>query len=119
MRRLASLATRALVGWAICGATVMTGRQLLPMTVALVVHAIAAPLAFAVLTWDHVKRFPTSSPSGTALIMVALVIGLDALVVAPFLERSYDMFRSPLGTWLPFALILVASYSAARVTREG
>jgi len=89
------------------------------MTVALVIHAVIAPLAFGVLTWDHVRRFPTSSPLGTALIMVALVIGLDALVVAPFIERSYEMFRSVLGTWIPFALILAASYLAGRVARQG
>jgi hypothetical protein len=118
MRRPASLVIHALVGWAICGATVGIGRRLLPMTVTLVVHAVVAPLTFGVLAWDHVRRFPQSSPSATALTMVVLVIGLDALVVAPFLERSYDMFRSALGTWLPFGLIFVASYSAGRVTRQ-
>jgi len=44
----------------------------------------------------------------TALI----IIGLDAVVVAPIFERSYAMFRSFIGTWLPFAGIFAASLLA-------
>jgi len=40
------------------------------------------------------------------------VVVTDGLVVAPMLERSYDMFRSLIGTWIPFALIFIASLSA-------
>jgi len=50
--------------------------------------------------------------------MVGMVIGLDAGLVAPVFERSYEMFRSVLGTWIPFALIVVASYLVARVGRQ-
>lgn len=118
MGRHTSLVMRGLIGWAICGATVGIGRKVLPMTATLIVHAIVAPLAFGLLAWNHVKRFPESSPLATGLFMVALVIGLDALVVAPFFERSYKMFRSVLGTWLPFLLILAASYFAVRIGRH-
>ncbi len=45
-------------------------------------------------------------------MLTGLVITLDAVVVAPIFERSYAMFRSLVGTWLPFALILVASLAA-------
>jgi len=117
MGKRSSLLIHGLIGWAICGATVGIGREVMTMTGTLIIHAVVAPLAFGVLTWNHVKRFPESSPSTTALFMVALVIGLDASVVAPFFERSYEMFRSTLGTWLPFTLILAASYIAARVGR--
>jgi hypothetical protein len=37
---------------------------------------------------------------------------LDALVVAPLFERSYAMFRSVIGTWLPFVVIFAASWAA-------
>lgn len=118
MGRHISLAVHGLIGWAICGATVGIGREVMPITVTLIVHAVVAPLAFGLLTWNHVKRFPESSPLATGLFMVALVIALDALVVAPFFEHSYEMFRSFLGTWLPFLLILAASYFAARIGRQ-
>jgi hypothetical protein len=112
-----SVVVHALVGWAICGATVGIGRQLVSMDATLVIHAMVAPLAFGLLTWRHFKRFPESSAAATALIMVGVVLGLDALVVAPFLERSYAMFRSIMGTWVPFASILAASYFVGRATR--
>jgi len=118
MNRHTSLAVHGFIGWAICGATVGIGRAVLPMTTTLIVHAIVAPLAFGFLTRHHVRRFPDSPPLATALFMVGLVITLDALVVAPFFEKSYEMFRSVLGTWLPFLLILAASYRAAQTGRS-
>lgn len=114
MNRWTSVLLHGLVGWAICGATVGTGRQLLPMDVTLIIHAVVAPVAFGLLTWRHMRRFPDSSPWGVALGMTGLVVGLDAAVVAPLFEKSYEMFRSILGTWIPFALIFAASYLVAR-----
>jgi hypothetical protein len=43
---------------------------------------------------------------------------MDALVVAPFIEHSYAMFGSVLGTWVPFALIFAASYLVGRGARR-
>jgi hypothetical protein len=116
--KLGSLLIHGLVGWAVCGATIGIGRQLLPMNITLVVHAGVAPLAFGFLTWHYFRRFPESSPRATSLTMLGIVVGLDALVVAPLLERSYEMFRSVMGTWVPFALILASSYLVARMARR-
>ena len=44
--------------------------------------------------------------------MAGIIIALDALVVAPLFERSFAMFRSVIGTWLPFATIFLASWAA-------
>jgi len=114
MNRQTSLVVHGLVGWAICGAAMGIGRQLFPMNVALSLHALVAPMAFGLLTWDHARRFPGSSARGIAFSMVGVVIVLDAGLVAPVFERSYEMFRSILGTWIPFALIWGASYLVAR-----
>jgi hypothetical protein len=38
------------LGWAICGGTIALGRLLMSMPTVLIVHAIVAPIAFAVLT---------------------------------------------------------------------
>ncbi len=117
MKKQASLVAHGLVGWAICGATVGIGRQIVSMQVTLLIHAIVAPLAFGLLTWHHAGRFPDPRPGRVALTMVAIVVGLDAFLVAPLLEGSYAMFRSILGTWLPVALIATASYVGARAAR--
>ncbi len=118
MRARLSVVIHGLVGWAICGATVMIGRQVVSMQTTLVVHAIVAPLAFALLTLRHFSHFPKSSPRNVAWSLLGIVVGLDAVLVAPVFERSYDMFRSVLGTWIPFGSILAASYLVGRVSRH-
>jgi hypothetical protein len=50
--------------------------------------------------------------------MTAIVVGLDALVVAPFFEGSYAMFRSVIGTWVPFASIAAATYLVGLAVRR-
>lgn len=117
MTRRVDLAIRGVIGWAICGASIGVGRQLVSMDAALVIHAVVAPLAFGALTWSHVRRHPRSTPGAMALTMLGIVVGLDALVVAPFFERSYAMFRSVLGTWIPFGSILASSYIVGRLMR--
>ncbi len=114
MSRYFGLVVRGVIGWAICGATVGFGRQLVSMNATLVAHAVVAPLAFGILTWNYFRKYPDASAGATALAMLAIVVVLDALVVAPVFERSYAMFRSLIGTWVPFASILVVSYLVGR-----
>ena len=109
-----SLVVHGLIGWGICGATVGLGRQVVSTDVTLWIHGVVAPLAFGLLARRFFRRFPKSSAAGAAVTMVGIVVGLDALVVAPFLERSYAMFGSPIGTWIPFASIFAASYVVGR-----
>ncbi len=116
MGKTVSVVIHGVVGWAICGATVAVGRLVVSMQTTLIVHAVVAPLAFGLLTWHHFSDSPGSSPRSVALSMAGIVVGLDALFVAPVLERSYEMFRSVLGTWIPFGSILAASYLAGRMS---
>ena len=89
----------AVVGWAWCGAAMGIGLKVAPLQTALVIDAVAA-------AW------------------VSIVILLDFFVVALLIERDLAMFGSPLGTWIPFALIFLATLavgwveSARRVPRE-
>jgi hypothetical protein len=46
----------------------------------------------------------------TALIFVGFVIAVDYFVEALIINRSFDMFASLLGTWIPFALIFSSTY---------
>jgi len=116
MVRALVLVAHALVGWGVCGATMFVGPRFLSMSATLVVHAFVAPLAFAVLSWLYVRRYRDASPLGTAAALTSVVVGLDAFLVAPVFVGSYEMFESPLGTWIPFASILAASYLVARAT---
>lgn len=117
MKRAAVLFAHSVAGWAVCGGVIGLGRRFLPMGAVLAVHAVVAPAAFAVLAWRYFRRFPDASPLNTAVAMTVAVIALDLLIVAPFAERSFDMFRSVPGTWIPFASILAAIYIVGRLAR--
>jgi hypothetical protein len=94
------------------------GRSLMPMTTLLIVHAVAAPLFFALLSWLYHRRFGYTSPPATAIILVLLVVGLDTGLVAPVLEGSFEMSESFLSTWLVFALIFVSSLLFGSILRR-
>jgi hypothetical protein len=109
----------AVAGWAACGLTFATGRAALGVEAALAIHLVAAPFIGAAVTrllWRH-PRHP--GVAATAATVAGTAAFLDAIVVAPFMERSYAMFASPAGTWIPLALILAASAAtAARLARR-
>lgn len=99
-----------LIGWILCGATVAIGRNLVSMETTLIIHAILAPIFFGTLSFIYHNKFNYTSPLKTAIIFVFLIILVDAALVAPVFEKSYDMFRSFIGTWLVFILVFLATY---------
>jgi hypothetical protein len=106
----AIILAHALVGWVYCGALIGIGRKFLPMQNVLIMHAIAAPLGFSLISLLYFKKFAFTSPLQTALLFVGVVIMMDIFVVAMFIEKSFTMFTSLLGTWLPLTLIFSATY---------
>jgi hypothetical protein len=99
----------AVAGWMACGLSFAIGRALFGLGAAVVIHLLAAPAigaAVTLLVWNH-PRHP--GVAGTAVTLAGTAALLDAIVVAPFLERSFAMFASPAGTWIPLALMLGAS----------
>ena len=110
MRKTLLLLAHALVVWALCGATMGIGMATMSMNTTLIVHAIAAPSIFAVISVFYFKRFSFTLPLATALIFVGYVISIDFFLVALVINRSLDMFKRPLGTWIPFALIFASTF---------
>lgn len=100
----------AVVGWALCGATMGIGLAKTTLKRALVIHAVAAPVIFGVIAAVYFTLFGYASPAVTATAFVAVVITLDFLVVALMIQGDFAMFRSVVGTWLPFALIFLSTY---------
>ena len=101
----------ALVGWALCAAAIAIGFAVTTQTVALIVHAIVAPVVFAGLSRVYFTRFAYTTPLVTAALFLGIVMALDLVVVAAFIVRSFAMFGSVLGTWLPFVLIFAATWA--------
>jgi hypothetical protein len=114
MGRILVLLIFALLAWGLCGATIGVARELMPMGSALVVHAVAAPIIAGALAYLYARFFAVTTPLVTGLAFVGVVIAMDAGLVAPVLEKSWEMFRSPIGTWIPFALIFLAAWGVAR-----
>jgi hypothetical protein len=85
----------------------------MPMEAALLVHAVAAPIIAGSLAYVYARRFGATTPLVVGAVFVGVVVAMDAGLVAPFLESSWSMFRSPIGTWIPFASIFLASWGAA------
>jgi hypothetical protein len=106
------LGVAALVVWALCGAVMAFGRRIWSIETTVLVHLGAAPIFSFAASAIHQSVYPDFNPLVRAAITIGVVIALDLFVVAPFMERSYAMFRSVLGTWIPFALIFLASWAA-------
>ncbi len=58
----------------------------------------------------YFTRCPRVTPLAAAAFFTVFIIVLDAALVAPVFEKSYAMFGSILGTWLPFLSIFAATF---------
>jgi hypothetical protein len=110
IKKWLTILVHAFVGWALCAAVMGIGMAVASIDTTLVVHAVAAPVFFAAVSWVYFRKFNYTGPLPTATIFLGFVMAMDFFVVALLINRSLDMFSSPLGTWIPFALIFAATY---------
>lgn len=109
-KAVAVILVHALVGWALCGSIVAIGREIWTMETTLNVHAIGAPIISGVISLIYFTYFNYTTPLQTAAIFVLTAIFMDLTVVATLIEKSYEMFSSLIGTWIPFALMFLSTY---------
>ncbi len=120
MRHAAAIVVFAVAGWALCAASIGVGFSVMTQTTALIVHAIVAPIVFTGLSWIYFTRFAYTTPLVTAALFLGIVAALDVVVVAAIILRSFAMFGSLLGSWLPFVLIFAATWATGiAVGRQG
>jgi menaquinone-dependent protoporphyrinogen oxidase len=105
----------ALTGWALCAVSMAALLHLVSLGLALALHAIAAPLVFTAIARRYFRARGARDPLPTAVTWAASVALLDLVVVAGIVQGSLEMFKSIVGTWLPFALIFVASWATGEV----
>jgi hypothetical protein len=101
----------AFIGWVACGSTMGIGMALTSLDTTLILHAIGAPIYFVILSFFYFRRFHHKK--------LGFVVMLDFFLVALVINRSLDMFRSFLGTWLPFALIFIATWVTGEIVTRG
>jgi hypothetical protein len=119
IRKIAILLAHAFVGWMLCAATMGIGMSITSLENTLIAHAIAAPIFFTIVSLVYFKKFNYTSPLQTAIIFLAFVIAMDFFVVAMLINKSFEMFTSLLGTWIPFALIFTSTYLTGVFTQQG
>ena len=117
-KKLLFILSFAFIGWALCAATVGTGMAFTSEGNALIIHAVAALIIFALLSFVYFKKFNYTTPLQTAAIFIAFVFAVDFFVVALLMLNSVEMFTSPLGTWIPFALIFLVTYLVGVYVRK-
>ncbi len=100
----------AFTGWAMCAAVMGIGMATTSQENALAIHALTAPIIFAALSMVYFKRFNYTTPLQTAAMFVSFVVFMDLFLVALLIMRSLEMFRSLLGTWIPFGLIFFSTW---------
>jgi hypothetical protein len=100
----------ALLGWALCAATMGIGMAATSLENALLIHAVAAPIFFMGVSLVYYRKFNYTSPLQTALVFTGFVMLVDFLVVALLINHSLAMFSSLLGTWIPFILIFTSTW---------
>jgi hypothetical protein len=110
MKKLVIIFVHAFIGWVLCAATMGIGMATMTLESTLIVHAIGAPIFFAVVSLIFFRKFNYTTPLQTAMIFVGFVIAVDFLVVALLINRSLEIFVSLLGTWIPFGLIFTSTY---------
>jgi hypothetical protein len=109
----------ALIGWGLCGAIMAVGMRYLSIDHTLVIHAIGVPVIFVIISINYFKNFGFTTPLKTGIIFIFFVIFMDVFIVAMFIEKNLDMFKSLMGTWIPFGLIFLATYFTGFILKKG
>ena len=117
-KRILIIAALGLLGWALCGAIMFAGMSLMPMRTTLIVHAIGAPVIFTLISLLYFKRFGFTTPLQTGIIFLLIVVFVDFFLVALVINKSLEMFQSPLGTWIPFGLIFLSTYATGSMAEK-
>jgi len=118
LKQSAVIFLHAAIGWALCGATIGVGMAVTSVENTLRFHAVAAPVYFVVLSLIYFRVFNYTGPLKTAILFAAIVMILDFFVVALAIYHSFVMFKSVLGTWIPFASIFMATYLTGLVAAK-
>jgi hypothetical protein len=99
-----------LILWAASAGVFAMGRDIWPGEIPEAVRLAAAPTIAAAATVAHKIMAPDFNGLVRAAAFTLIVAALDALVLAPVVDRNRAIFGEALGSWLPFAAIFAASY---------
>jgi len=106
----------ALPAWGACGTTMGIGLARTTLRLTLTLHALVAVAGFGLTSWLYFSFADSAlTPLQAALAVTTEVVALDVFIVALLILKSFDMFRSLAGTWLPLALIFASFWAAGHL----
>jgi menaquinone-dependent protoporphyrinogen oxidase len=114
-RSLGRVLLYGFAGWAACAATMGALLKTVGLGAALWLHALAATVIFVLVARSYFRARGAREPLFVAAVFTTTVALLDLVVVAGAVQHSLAMFSSFVGTWLPFALIFVATWATGEV----
>jgi len=117
-KEVSTILVLAFVGWAICGGIMGIGMSTTTMQNTLIIHAILVPVVFVAVSLIYFKNFNYTTHIQTASIFLSFVILMDLFVVSILINGNFDMFKSILGTWIPFAGIFLSTYLTGSFVRD-
>jgi hypothetical protein len=85
------------------------------LTVALALHALAAPVIFTAIARSYFHARGAREPLATATAFVGIAALFDLVVVAGLVQHSVAMFGSVAGSWLPLVLIFGATWATGEI----
>ena len=100
----------ALLAQMLCWAIMVVGQMVTSLENTLIAHAVGAPIIAIVVSFTYYKKFNYTTPLQTAIVFISVVIVMDVFIVALLIEKSFEMFTSPIGTWIPISSIFLATY---------
>lgn len=118
-KKILIILSHAFAIWALCGAIMGPGLAVTSERNALIAHAIGAPLITVVVSFFYFKKFNYTSPLETAAIFLSFTIFMDIFVVSILIQRSFQMFSSFLGTWIPLTLIFLSTFLTGTLVKRG
>jgi hypothetical protein len=110
IRRFGVVLAFALIAQALCWAIMVVAREVTSLENTLIAHAIGAPIIAVVVSSIYYKKFNYTMPLQTAIVFISVVVAMDVFIVALLIEKSFAMFASPIGTWIPITSIFLATY---------
>lgn len=106
----APIFAQAFAAWAVSTACLMLLRMsALPETLAFWLHALIAPLVFGASASAYFTRANAAAPMRVAGLNVALYAILDLTVVSGIVLRSWALYTSFAGAYLPLLLVFAVT----------
>jgi hypothetical protein len=110
IRKYSVVLAFALIAQMLCWGIMVIGQMVTSLENTLIAHAIGAPIIAIGVSSIYFKKFNYTTPLQTAIIFASVVIAMDVFIVALLIEKSFEMFTSPIGTWIPISSIFLATY---------